>query len=239
MPGFQTALLDLLHEVRGGGTDVAVIIGGGYGIYLKTEHVQRVGKRTLFQEWPDPRSTNDLDLFYLRPELLIDAGKLKPLAQALSRLGYRVVPPVREKYPVRLGRTGRRCGRQHQNRYSDRATCSIRRHKGEGLVRRRQAESVCRDSRPSGWTKPTTLEEGLLSETVTGTLSSGLPWRPRSFLPHPYTFVMMKLFAFRDRLADADKEYGRYHALDLYTILATTTESGVEGGPLERKRHAG
>jgi hypothetical protein len=35
---------------------------------------------------------------------------------------------------------------------------------------------------------------------------------------------MMKLFAFRDRLDDANKEFGRYHALDLYTILATTTE---------------
>ncbi len=35
---------------------------------------------------------------------------------------------------------------------------------------------------------------------------------------------MMKLFAFKDRLEDADKEFGRYHALDLYTILSTTTE---------------
>ena len=43
-------------------------------------------------------------------------------------------------------------------------------------------------------------------------------------MPHPYTFSMMKLFAFRDRLEDANKEFGRYHALDLYTILATTTE---------------
>ena len=35
---------------------------------------------------------------------------------------------------------------------------------------------------------------------------------------------MMKLFAFRDRLDDPNKEYGRYHALDMYTILSTTTE---------------
>jgi hypothetical protein len=34
----------------------------------------------------------------------------------------------------------------------------------------------------------------------------------------------MKLFAFRDRLHDPEKEFGRYHALDLYSILATTTE---------------
>ena len=36
---------------------------------------------------------------------------------------------------------------------------------------------------------------------------------------------MMKLFAFKDRLDDADKDFGRYHALDIYTILATTMES--------------
>ena len=35
---------------------------------------------------------------------------------------------------------------------------------------------------------------------------------------------MMKLFAFKDRVNDADREFGRYHALDLYSILATTTE---------------
>ncbi len=34
----------------------------------------------------------------------------------------------------------------------------------------------------------------------------------------------MKLFAFRDRLNDANKEFGRYHALDMYIILATTME---------------
>ena len=57
-----------------------------------------------------------------------------------------------------------------------------------------------------------------------GKLSSGVSSAAEIFLPHPYTFSMMKLFAFRDRLGDANKDFGRYHALDLYTILATTTE---------------
>jgi len=64
----------------------------------------------------------------------------------------------------------------------------------------------------------------LLRKTFEGKLSSGESWQSEVFLPHPYTFSMMKLFAFRDRLHDANKEFGRYHALDLYTILATTTE---------------
>jgi len=69
-----------------------------------------------------------------------------------------------------------------------------------------------------------TLEEGLLPVLMSGNLSSGKPHKSEVFLPHPYTFLMMKLFAFKDRLEDADKEFGRYHALDLYTILSTTTE---------------
>lgn len=107
MPGLQTALLDLLCEVKG--TDVVIIIGGGYGIYLKTGHVQRLGKRTLFQEWPEPRSTNDLDLF-LRPELLIDAKKLKPLAQAITRLGYQAVPGAEKYQFVKPGPGGGKAG---------------------------------------------------------------------------------------------------------------------------------
>jgi hypothetical protein len=82
MPDLQTALLDLLYEVQG--TEVKLIIGGGYGIYLKNDHVRRMGMRTLLREWPEQRSTNDLDLF-LRPELLINPAKLKPLADAIDR----------------------------------------------------------------------------------------------------------------------------------------------------------
>jgi hypothetical protein len=100
----QTSLLDLLHEVEG--ADIKVIVGGGFGIYLKTDHVRRRGLRTLLRQWPEPRSTNDIDLF-LRPELLIEPGKLKPLAEAISSLGYRVVPGA-EKYQVHQIRS-RRC----------------------------------------------------------------------------------------------------------------------------------
>lgn len=201
MPGLQAALLDLLYEVKG--TDVVIIIGGGYGIYLKTEHVQRLRKRTLFQEWPEPLSTNDLDLF-LRPELLIDAQKLKPLAAAISRLGYRVIPGAEKYQFVKPGPAP---------------------NPSVGL----HAHPV--DETP-------TLEEGLLQETLAGKRSSGQPWQAEVFLPHPYTYSMMKLFAFRDRLDDADKEYGRYHALDLYTIMATTTEGEWRDALEMRNRYA-
>lgn len=55
MPTLRTALLDVLHETRD--DDLRLIIGGGYGIYLKREHVRQQGRPTLFREWPEARST--------------------------------------------------------------------------------------------------------------------------------------------------------------------------------------
>ena len=82
-----------------------------------------------------------------------------------------------------------------------------------------------------------TLEEGLLPVPLKGRLSSGDPWESEINIPHPYTFLMMKLFAFRDRLDDPNKEFGRYHALDLYSILATISEEEWRYGLEMRDRY--
>jgi hypothetical protein len=219
MPDLQTALLDLLHEVEG--TDIKLIIGGGFGIYLKINRVRRMEVRTLLSEWPEPRSTNDLDL-YLRPELLIQSAKLEPLAKAIGRLGYQVVPGAEKYQFVRPGPGGIEAG----SIKIDILTGPQSRFQGTRVKtddrRARPNPSVGIHAHPVD--EAPTLEEGLLSESLTGKLSSGESWQAEVFLPHPYTFMMMKLFAFRDRLDDVDKEFGRYHALDLYTILATTME---------------
>ncbi len=219
IPDLQTALLDLLNELQG--TDIKLIIGGGFGIYLKTEHVRQLGARTLFREWPEPRSTNDLDLF-LRPELLIHSAKLKPLAGAIDRLGYQVVAGAEKYQFVKPGQAGTVAGSVRidlltgpQSRFLDTRVKTDNR-------RARPNPSVGIHAHPVN--EAPTLEEGLLSKTLEGKLSSGGHWQSEIFLPHPYTFLMMKLFAFKDRLNDVDKEFGRYHALDLYTILATTME---------------
>jgi hypothetical protein len=190
IPDLQTSLLDLLHEMEG--TDVKLIIGGGFGIYLKTEHVQRPGIRTLLHEWPEPRSTNDLDLF-LRPELLIESAKLEPMAEAIARLGYQVVPGAEKYQFVKSGPAGAEEG-------------SVKIDILTGPQSRFQGTKV-KAAHPVD--EALTLEEGLLRKTLEGKLSSGESWQAEVFLPHPYTFSMMKLFAFRDRLEDANKEFGR------------------------------
>lgn len=217
IPDLQTALLDLLHEIRD--TELKLIIGGGYGIFRKVDHAQRSGFRTLLDKWPEPRSTNDLDLF-LRPEFLIQPEKLRPLAKALENLGYKVVAGA-EKYQfakpgpndiggikidLLTGPTGQfqqTRAKADQRRVRPRPSVGIHAHPVDEAV---------------------TLEQELTPVVITGSLSSGEDWSAKVFLPHPYTFLMMKLFAFKDRFEDENKEFGRYHALDLYTIVATTTE---------------
>lgn len=225
----QTALLDLLYEVRG--TEVKLIVGGGYGIYLKNNHVRRTGVRTLLQEWPEPRSTNDLDLF-LRPELLINSAKLNPLADAIDKLGYKAVQGAEKYQFVKPGPEGIEAG----SLKIDILTGPQRFFNGTKVKtdarRARPRPSVGIHAHPVD--EAPTLESGVLPVLLEGELSSGDPWSCEVFLPHPYTFSMMKLFAFKDRFEDPDKEYGRYHALDLYMILATTTEKEWESA-LERR----
>lgn len=83
MDTLTSALLDLSHELAG--FDLKLIVGGGFGIYLKYRELLTTKAQTLLSKWPEPRSTNDLDLF-LRTELLTDSRKLVPLVQALQKL---------------------------------------------------------------------------------------------------------------------------------------------------------
>jgi hypothetical protein len=215
----QTSLLDLFHEIEG--SEVEVIIGGGFGIYLKVVHVAKEGPRTLWQEWPEPRSTNDLDVFP-RPELLIESEKLKPLAAAIERLGYLAVAGAEKYQFVKPGPGGADPGSVK----IDILTGPQSRFKGT------KVRADARRARPHpsigihahSVDEALTLEDGLLSIVLSGVLSSGESSRAEIFLLHPYTFALMKLFAFRDRVEDANKDFGRYHALDLYTILAATIE---------------
>jgi hypothetical protein len=230
----QTALLDLLHELRS--TDIKIIVGGGYGIYLKTTYVRQIETKTLLAEWPEPRSTNDLDLFF-RPELLMESEKLKPLADAITKLGYQVVPGAENYQFVKPGPGGTEAG----SLKIDILTGPQKSFEGTPVKadtrRAKPRPSVGIHAHPVD--EALTLDKELLPITLDGNLSSGDPWRAEIFVPHPFTFLMMKLFAFRDRLEDANKEYGRYHALDVYMILATTTEQEWKTALQIRDQHDG
>ena len=232
VPDLQTALIDLLHATRG--ERLPLIIGGGYGIYLKRDHVQASEARTLLKEWPEVRSTNDIDL-YLRPELLVDSDRVKPLAGAFEDLGYQVVPGAEKYQFVKPGPTGGQAGSVK----IDLLTGSANRFEGTPARvddrRVRPQPSVGLHAHPVE--EALTLEEGLSGVTIQGQTSGNVEYEGTVYLPNPMTSAMMKLFAFRDRAGDRDKDFGRYHALDLYSVLALATEPEWAEALTLSKRH--
>jgi len=218
LPLLRTELLDLLAELRF--SDIPLIIGGGYGIFLKTEHVRRNNFPTILSEWPETRATSDIDLF-LRPELLIQPGRLLPLAEAIRRLGYSVIPSAEKYQFVKKGKEG--IGEIK----IDILTGPQSRFTGSGIKadnrRVHPNPSVGLHAHPVN--EAPTLENHLLAVPLSGMLTNGQQYSGEVYIPHPYTCLMMKLFAFKDRVKDQSKEFGRYHALDLYSIVATTMET--------------
>lgn len=224
VPDLYAALLDLLHEIEG--TEIRLIVGGGFGILLKANSVAKSNATTLLSDRPGARSTNDLDLF-LRPELLIDSNKLEPLSKALERLQYKVFPGAekfqfaRDPEPGADPRSGIKIDILTGPRSCFDGTSARTDNR-----RVRPNPSVGIHAHPVN--EVPTLEDGLRPIDITGQLSSGNPYTGHVYLPHPFSFLMMKLFAFHDRLENINKDFGRYHAFDLFTIVATTIQDEWE-----------
>ena len=87
----QSSLLDLLFELGEGFPPL--MIGGGFGLFLKRRYLEHGRERTLIERpelWPMIRPTRDIDV--ITPlELLADLERRWPLAAALSRLGYQPI----------------------------------------------------------------------------------------------------------------------------------------------------
>src|SRR5207302_1178076 len=72
------------------------------------------------------------------------------------------------------------------------------------------------------------IEDEPIAIEVAGKLSTGHAHTAVAYIPEAFPYLMMKLHAFDDRKDDADKDLGRHHALDLYTIVGMMTEQEYE-----------
>jgi hypothetical protein len=217
----RTSLLDLLHAL--GNDAQGILLGGGYGLYLKQLHLAKTGVRTLIDAdlWPAPRATEDLDLM-LSAELVADARSMTVLRAALDTLEYEVIEGSEYLQFVRtVGAT--------RVVKVDLLTAQLDVLKNIPAIRAdsRRARPAAAD-RPDLHAHPTdgalTLTEAPLVIEVSGTLSNGQAFATRVTIPHPFSYLLMKLTAYRDRRNDPDKDMGRHHALDVFRIVAMLTE---------------
>jgi hypothetical protein len=219
MDPLNTSLLDLHYELRD--QDVRLTVGGGFGLFLKRQHVTATGARTLFAELPEPRATNDIDVFF-RTELLTDATRTQALVAAIQRLGY--VPVDEAKYfqwkrmidvdgvaqEVKLdalvGPLGERRSKLqvHPPRVRPKG-------KSVGFHAHQTNEALF-------------LEDAPIAIEIRGIRTGGEDYAADVYVPEAFPYLLMKLSAFADRKEDANKDLGRHHAIDAYTIVGMMTE---------------
>lgn len=219
----QHHLHELIYEFQV--ADIQLVLGGGFGLYLKRRHVLASGARTLLSALPDARSTNDLDLI-LQTEVLADAAKAGLVVAILARLGYEPEPAARYfQFSRALPGLDRRVKVDLLTGPLHGATAGLRVDK----VRVKASGKV-------------PLHARLAADAIgLGTLTT-VPVASRQpgtlFLPHPFTYTLMKIHAFADRQSDGDQDFGRHHALDLYALVAMMTENEWDEARTMRRQHA-
>jgi hypothetical protein len=233
MDQLTASLLDLLHELEG--RDIPITVGGGFGLYLKRRHLEDVGAQTLFDQLPNPRATNDLDLF-LRVEVLADFGRTEQIRATIVRLGYAPVPTAKfmqwvKEVPVNgvpqplkidflVGPLGERAIDLDADKRRVRPKQKIEFHA------HRAEEAVC-------------VEGESIEVTIKGERLPGVSWTGAVHLPQAFPYLMMKLHAFEDQKNKRQGVKERHHALDLYTVVGMMTEKEYDRAKELGTAHAG
>ncbi len=220
----MASLLDLLHELEG--QAVPIMVGGGFGLFLKQQHLTTTRQQMLFDQLPEPRATNDLDLF-LRAEVLADLDRTRLVAKAIRGLGYTVVEEAKFlqwKRSVLVGSTP-----QPQEVKIDVLVGPL------GGYRKKLHVKMPR-VRPKGGLnfhahaveEAIHIEDEPIAITISGACSTGEPCTGTVYVPQAFPYLMMKLYAFEDRKDDVKTDLGRHHVLDLYAIVGMMTEREYE-----------
>lgn len=227
----NASLLDLDFELQG--QKIPLILGGGYGLFLKQEYLRSQNVQTLLhvEMWPEARSTSDLDVF-LRAEVVTSADQMRIIRAALDRLHYQAIDTARFyqfsksvpiggsiKIDLLVGPLG------EWERLANKDARRVRPKVGVDLHAHPVDEALG-------------IEESCMSIPVNGQRMNGQAHQATIYVPQGFSYLMMKLFAFRDRKADPDKEMGRHHALDLFRIVAMLTQGEYEAAKALRERYA-
>ncbi len=221
----QSNLLDLLYELKG--SSIQITVGGGYGLYLKRQQIEASQAVTLLSFIPSARSTNDLDVF-LQTQVIANSDDVKAVWDALQRLGCTVVEISKNFQFSRNIQSGER---SYQVKFDFLTKMPPNLSETQQVV----VKGIRVKNKESGDVHAHLTKEAIAVEDtpsavqLTGMRTSGDDYTDTVHIPQVYPYLMMKLFAFRDyETKKKDPEQAQKHALDLYSIIAMTTEKELE-----------
>lgn len=194
---------------------ISLIVGGGYGLLLRTEHIRRSGLRTRFAALPTARSTSDIDIF-LSAEVITDLEKFNKIRESLDQLGYVPIETAKfYQFVLPITYAGFERGIK-----IDLLAAPAR---GENLNHVRQDDRRIKPRGAEGLHAHTTPEALTVEENALP-LDIGSKEDPLVvYVPHPFSYLLLKLFALRDQLENEAKGFGAYHAFDIYRTVGLAT----------------
>ena len=216
----RTSLLDLHFELQK--TKVPLILGGGYGLFLRQMNLAELDQKTLIppEKWPQARSTEDLDLF-LQAEVVGNKDHVDAIRNSLDLLGYK---PIESAKHFQFSKTPNDRSGVKLDFLTGPITPDI-----EALVKKNDFRVSCRAALSKFHAYLTeealSLNEALLEIPLNGKLSTGVEYSANILIPNTFTFLLMKMHAFYDLVNEPKKEQGRHHALDIYRIIAMMNSS--------------
>ncbi len=224
-------LMDILEHPELAG----VVLGGGFGIRLKRQHLANEGTETLISRIPPARATADFDIF-LRIDVLANAEQCRRMGSILQEeLGYKI-----RLYNWQFEKS---IGEQFPDRRVKIDLLTRAPLKGENVKVRKMREKSLPDPKPSkvgeGALHGFLTEEAFAIERdpvlvpVRGVTTKGKALNCQVTLPHPYAFLNMKVRAAHDwlRMDRGEIERKRFaekHPFDVYVLAAMLTESELD-----------
>lgn len=192
--------------------NVSLFVAGGYGLILKEEYVREHGLATVASIYPT-RATEDLDVF-LSAELVTDAAGMEALRDVLRELEYEPVETAKYYQWTRTVEVG---GIERTTKVDilaqlpkDTSTLKL----DSRRVRPRSLKGL--HAHPADEAEFVDLKAIKIEVCRDEPLAF-------VYVPHPFNYLLLKLFALRDRLDDEEVDYGRHHAFDLYQIVRMLT----------------
>lgn len=222
----RSELLGLARTLRA--DDIPLIVGGGYGLLLRQEYLHRSGTQTV-REMPYARSTNDIDIF-LSAEIITDARKMSVLRDALRDSGYSPIQGAeyyqfKKAVSYRGGNSEIKVDLLAPQPRDPELLEKV--HVDARRIRPRASQGIHAHTTPEAFS--------IAEEALCLTLSDNAI-QVDVFIPHPYSFMLLKLFAYHDRKDDQQKNLGRHHAFDLYRIIAMMDETDYNAAARFRDR---
>ncbi len=225
MNGLDALKSVLIELTRSVGAEIPLIVAGGFGLYLRQEHLRLSEETTLFSQLPEPRATSDIDMF-VTMDVLVEVESVKRLRQQIEGMGFAPVTGGEYFQWRRVDKSGYEtkidvlCGPlgKYEHRLRTNSLPRVRPKAPRGTLKfhaRYTEEAIEVESRAVRL--PLVERDASGAEAITTV-----------YIPHPFSYLMMKLVAFDDRKHDERKDVGRHHAMDLYRIIAMMTQSEYE-----------